>query len=77
MGIQSLLGRFVQAMCESREREAERVMRHHAHFLAQAADYERTRAVESARRAADAKTIAEAKATIAQAGMQFVPWSAP
>jgi hypothetical protein len=77
MGIQSLLERFMQAMCESREREATRVMHQHAHFVEQAAEYERTRAIERARRAADAKTIAEAKATIAQAGMQFVPWSAP
>ncbi len=77
MGIRSLLERVMQAMCESREREAERVIRQHAHFFVQAAEYERARAIDIARRAADAKTMADAKATIAQAGMQFVPWSAP
>ena len=77
MGIRTFLDGIMQAMCASREREAARVVHQHGHFFAQAEDYERTRAIASARRAADAKTIADAKATIAQTGMQFAPWSAP
>jgi ATPase subunit of ABC transporter with duplicated ATPase domains len=77
MGIRIFLERVMQALCESREREAERVVSRYGHFLAQAEEYERSRAIASARRAADAKTIADAKATIAQSGMQFAPWSAP
>jgi hypothetical protein len=77
MGIKTFLERVMQALCESREREAGRVIRHHAHFLAQSDEYERARAIESAQRAADAKTVADAKATIAQSGLQFAPWSAP
>ena len=77
MGIKIFLERVMQALYASREREAARVLRHHAHFLAQAEDYERARAIASAKRAADAKTIADAKVTIGQAGMQFAPWSAP
>ena len=75
MSIKNFLERVMQALCASREREAERVIRRHAHFLSQAEDYERARA--NARRAADARSIADAKATIGQAGMQFAPWSAP
>jgi len=77
MGIKIFLERVMQALCASREREAERVIRRHAHFLSQAEDYERARAIANARRAADARSIADAKATIGQAGMQFAPWSAP
>jgi hypothetical protein len=76
MGIRIFFERVMLALCESREREAGRVIRRHAHFLTQAEDYERARAIASAQRAADAKTIADAKATIGQAGMQFAPWSA-
>jgi hypothetical protein len=77
MGIRVFLERVMQALCASREREAERVIRRHAHFFAQAEDYERARAIADAKRVADAKASADAKATIAQAGMQFAPWSAP
>lgn len=77
MGIRIFLESIMQAMCASREREAARAVRQHGHFFAQAEEYERTRAIASARRAADAKTIADAKTTIAQTGMQFAPWSAP
>jgi len=77
MRIGILFGRIMQALHGSREREAARVLRQHAHFFAQSEDYERNRAIASARRAADARTIADAKATIAQGGLQFVPWSAP
>ena len=77
MGIRIFLTRVMQALCASRQREAERVIRRHAHFLAQAEEYERVRAIARAQQAADARTIADAKATIGQAGMQFVPWGAP
>jgi hypothetical protein len=69
--------RVLQALFDSREREAARVLRRHAHFFAQAEEYERARAVESAKRAANAKTLVDAKATIGQSGLQFAPWSAP
>ena len=69
------LARFMQALYASREREAARVISRHAHFFAQAEDYERNRAIENAKNAADAKIIANAKATIAQSGLQFAPWS--
>jgi hypothetical protein len=72
----SFFERFMQALHVSRELEAERVVRRHAHFLAEAEDYERGRAIESAN-AADAKAIADAKLMMAQTGMHFVPWSAP
>jgi hypothetical protein len=52
------------------------VVRRHAHFLAEAEDYERGRAIGRAS-AAEAKTVADAKLMMAQAGMHFVPWSAP
>jgi hypothetical protein len=77
MGIRIFLERVMQALAASREREAARVIRRHSHFLVQAEEYERVRALENMQRAADAKTIADAKATIAQGGMQFAPWSAP
>ena len=77
MGIRNFLGRVMEALSASRELEAERVVRRHAHFLAQAEEYERVRAIARAQRAADAKTIADAKATIGQTGMQFAPWGAP
>jgi hypothetical protein len=77
MGIRIFLERVMQALCASREREARRVIGRHAHFLAQAEEYERVRAIARAQRAADAKTVADAKATIAQSGLQFAPWSAP
>ena len=69
--------RVMQALHESREREASRVVSRHAHFLAQADDYERTRAVKDASARADAKTIANAKSMMAQAGLQFAPRSTP
>jgi hypothetical protein len=69
--------RVMQAMYESREREAGRVIRRHAHFLAQAENYERTRAIEDASARADAETIADAKSMMAQAGLQFAPRSTP
>jgi hypothetical protein len=68
--------RFMQALHASRELEAARVVRRHAHFLAEAEDYERGRAVESAG-ASDVKAAADARLMIAQVGMHFVPWSAP
>jgi len=68
---------LMEAMHASRQREAARVIDRHGHFFVQAEDYERNRAIERARRAADAKTIADAKATIAQCGMGFAPWSTP
>ena len=77
MGIRIFLERVMQALCASREREAARVVRQHGHFLAQAEEYERVRAIARAQRAVDAKTIAQAQTTIAQSGMQFAPWSAP
>ena len=77
MGIKIFLERVMQALYASREREAARVIRRHAHFLAQAEEYERARAIANAQRAADARTVADAKATITQTGLQFVPWSAP
>ena len=73
MRIGTFLGRLMQALSASREREAERVLRRHAHLFEQAADYERSRAIERARRAADAKAITDAKVTIAQAGLQLAP----
>jgi hypothetical protein len=69
--------RVMQAMHESREREAGRVIHRHAHFLAQAEEYERNRAIAEAQAKADAKTIAEAKSMMAQAGLQFAPRSTP
>lgn len=69
--------RVMQALHESREREAGRVIGRHAHFLAQAEDYERSRAIKDASARADAKTIADAKSMMAQAGLQFAPRSTP
>jgi hypothetical protein len=77
MGIRIFLERVMQALCASREREAARVVRQHGHFFAQAEAYERARAIASVKRAADARTVADAKATIAQAGLQFAPRRAP
>lgn len=77
MRIAHFFERVMQALHESREREAGRVIRRHAHFLTQAEDYERTRAVKDASARADAKTIANAKSMMAQAGLQFAPRSTP
>jgi hypothetical protein len=77
MRIARYFERVMQAMHESREREAARVVSRHAHFLAQADDYERTRATKDAGARADAKTIANAKSMMAQAGLQFAPRSTP
>jgi hypothetical protein len=77
MRIAHFFERVMQALHESREREAERVIRRHAHFLAQAEDYERSRASKDASARADAKTIANAKSMMAQAGLQFAPRSTP
>jgi hypothetical protein len=75
MRIARYFERVMQALHESREREASRVVSRHAHFLTQADDYERTRAAKDASARADAKTIANAKSTMAQAGLQFAPRS--
>jgi hypothetical protein len=77
MRIALFFERVMQALNESREREAGRVMRRHAHFLAQAEEYERSRAIKDANAKADAKTIADAKSMMAQAGLQFAPRSMP
>ena len=77
MRIAHVFERVMQALRESREREAGRVIRHHAHFLVQAEDYERTRATTESRARADAKTIANAKSMMAQAGLQFAPRTTP
>ena len=77
MRIARYFERIMQALHESREREAGRVMRRHAHFLAQAEEYERSRAIKDANAKADAKTIADAKSMMAQAGLQFAPRSMP
>jgi hypothetical protein len=77
MRIALFFERVMQALHESREREAGRVIRHHAHFLAQADEYERSRAIEGANAKADAKTIADAKSVMAQAGLGYAPWSTP
>jgi hypothetical protein len=69
--------RVMEALHESREREAGRVVRQHAHFLAQADAYERSRASKEASARADAKTIADAKSMMAQAGLRFAPRSTP
>jgi hypothetical protein len=66
--------RFLQALHASRELEAARVVRRHAHFVAEAEDYERGRTIERAN-VADVKAAADAKLMMAQ--MHFVPWSAP
>ena len=66
-----LFERFVQALYASRQLEAERVIRRHGHFFAQAEAYERDRARDIAKATADAKT------SIAQAGLRFAPWGAP
>ncbi len=67
--------RVMQAMHSSREREAERVIRRHAHFLSEAAAYERDRASADAQAKADAATVAEARTMMAQAGFQLSPRS--
>jgi hypothetical protein len=77
MRIAHFFERIVQAMHASREREAGRVIRQHAHFLGQADEYERDRAIRHASAKADAKTIADAKSMMAQAGLQFAPRSTP
>ena len=69
--------RIMQALHESRAREAERVVGRHAHFLAQSEEYERHRAIARAQTKADAKTIADAKSAMAQAGLGYAPWSTP
>lgn len=77
MRIGHIFERVMQALHESREREAGRVVRQHAHFFAQAEDYERTRALKDSSARADAQTIANAKSMMAQAGLQFAPRSTP
>ncbi len=52
----SRFARFLDALYASRQCSAERVIRQHEHFLAQAEEYERKRALESAKATADAKT---------------------
>ena len=69
--------RAVQAMHESREREALRVLGQHAHFLAQADEYERNRAQKAASTKAGAQAIADAKSVMARAGLQFAPRNMP
>jgi hypothetical protein len=77
MRIARYFERVMQALHESREREAARVIARHAHFLEQAEDYERSRAIKDASARADAKTIVNAKSMMAQAGLQFAPRSTP
>ena len=60
-------GRFLEALYESRRREAERVIRRHGHFAVQAAAYQRQHAADEAE---------AAKAAIAQAASRLVPRSA-
>ncbi len=72
----SRFARFLDALHSSRQREAEREIARHAHFLAQAEAYEQARAIESAKRASDARTIADAEATIARATMKLASGSA-
>jgi hypothetical protein len=67
--------RVMQAMISSREREAERVVRRHAHFLSEAQAYERDRASAEAQANADAATVAQARTVMAQAGFQLSPRS--
>ena len=67
--------RVMQAMISSREREAERVVRRHAHFLREAQAYERDRASAEAQANADAATVAEARTMMARAGFQLSPRS--
>ena len=66
----SRFARFLDALYASRQRTAERVIAQHAHFIAQAEEYERNRALERAEATADAQTAA------AQAGLQFTTRSA-
>ena len=77
MRIASIFERVMQALHETREREADRVLRRYGHFQTQADDYERSRASADASAHADAKTIANAKSMMAQAGLQFAPRSMP
>jgi hypothetical protein len=63
--------RLIEALYASRQLEAERVIRRHAHMFAQAEAYERERAIDRAKATANAKTA------IAQAGLRFAPRSAP
>jgi molecular chaperone GrpE (heat shock protein) len=51
-------GRFLEALCESRQREAERVVRRYSHIAAQAEAYHRRRAADEA--AAEQAAIARA-----------------
>ncbi len=67
--------RVLQAMMSSREREAERVVRRHAHFLTEAQAYERDRASAEAQAKADEATVAEARTMMARAGFQLSPRS--
>jgi hypothetical protein len=73
MRLAAFFERVIQAMQYSREREAERVIRRHAHFLIQADAYERDRVGAEAHATAEANPIAEAKATMAQGGLQLAP----
>lgn len=77
MRIARYFERIMQALHESREREAGRVIGQHAHFLSQAEDYERSRGITDASARADANTIANAKSMMTQAGLQFAPRSTP
>jgi hypothetical protein len=72
-----VFARFMEALYASRQLEAQRVIQRHAHFLAQAEAYQRNRAIETAKSAADARTVADAKMMMAQSGLQFAPWSTP
>ncbi len=66
----SRFARVLDALYASRQFSAERVIRQHAHFLAQAEEYERNRALESAKATADANTVG------AQGALQFTTRSA-
>ena len=60
-------GRFLEALYESRQREAERVIRRHGHIVAQAEAYQRQHAAD--------ETAAE-QAAVARAASRLVTRSA-
>jgi hypothetical protein len=55
--------RFLEALYESRRREAERVIRRHGHFVVQADAYQRRYAAEEAQ--AEATAVARAASRLA------------
>ena len=67
----SRFARFLDALYATRMREAERVVREHSHFIAEADDYDRQRAMRLADQDAEAQT-----AEPAHPGLQFAQRSA-